>query len=89
MPKELNADQIEALVNSQPRQGVYRQILADFLASDSNGIDVTDDFPGKKLESVANSFKRVKGNHDEFAGIQVIYVSKFSGNTETLALVKS
>lgn len=88
MPIELDNERIDALLNRETSKGVYKQVLTDFVASSSRGIDVTADFPGKKLESAANSLKRIQKANEEFSNVVVIYVSKYGNDAESLSLIK-
>lgn len=84
---ELSAEQIAALVAEKRGSSEYKELLDKFVASDSQGIDITNSFPGKKAINLANSFKRLVNKHQEYSGVQVLHVT--SSGQETLALIKS
>lgn len=84
---ELSAEQIAALTAAKRGSSEYKDLLDQFVASESRGIDITESFPGKKLINLANSFKRLVNRHTEYSGVTVLHVTQ--NGVETLALVKS
>lgn len=81
---EISADRLAELTASK-RSGYANETMTEFKNSGIHAADITDQFPGRKLASVANGLKR-QAQRAEFSDIKVIYVG---GENETLALVNT